>query len=275
MNLKKLPIHLILSLIAVIFIVPLLTILSTSFKTSTEIYSASFSLIPQTISLDNFSSAIKDIDFFSCFFNTAYIAVINILTVTLGSALSAYAFLVLDINKGLKSFLFVLSLSIMMLPDMVILVPQFMLFKWLGFYGNKLPLLLPYIGGLPFYIFLLYQFFTSVPKDLRESAKLDGATEFQIWWEIYMPIAKPAILVVVLLQFLLTWNDLIKPSVFLINEKHYTLSLALEQYVSRLGGAEWGPLMASVVLMILPVIILFLFTQKSFIQGLSFKGIKG
>ena len=161
-----------------------------------------------------------------------------------------------------------------MLPDMVLLVPQFLLFKYLGWYGTMLPLIVPFFCGLPFYIFLLRQFFLTIPKDLAESARIDGASELQIWWGIYMPLSKPALFIVALFQFLIAWNDLMKVSVYLIDDNQYTLSLALQQFQSRLGGAEWGPLMAASAIMIIPIIILFLFAQKSFVQGIQMTGIK-
>jgi multiple sugar transport system permease protein len=154
------------------------------------------------------------------------------------------------------------------------MVPQFILFKSLGWYGTMLPLIVPYFCGLPFYIFLLRQFFLSIPRDLADSARIDGASEFIIYKDIYMPLAKPALMVVGLFQFLISWNDLLKPSIFLIDESQYTLSLALQQFQSKLGGAEWGPLMASVVIMVVPVVILFLITQKYFVKGIAMSGLK-
>ena len=125
-----------------------------------------------------------------------------------------------------------------------------------------------------FIFFLFRQFFLSIPKDLAEAARIDGASEFQIWWDIYMPLSKATIMVIALFQFLISWNDLMKPSVYLIDEAQYTLSLGLQQYQSRLGGAEWGPLMAASAIMIIPIIVLFLLTQKSFIKGIAMSGLK-
>ena len=125
-----------------------------------------------------------------------------------------------------------------------------------------------------FYIFLLRQFFLSIPRELRDSAKIDGASEWEIFTEIYLPLSRPALMIVALFQFMLCWNDLMKPSIYLIDEKSYTLSLGLQQYQSQLGGAEWGPMMAASILVILPVLFLFFITQKQFIQGISMSGLK-
>jgi len=270
--LKKLSSHLILIAISLIFLVPLILVISTSFKSSEQIYNSYFELIPNPITWTNFSESIRTIDFFKCLANTLYIAVFNIFGVVVASSLAAYAFAVLRWQG--RELIFMLTLSTIMLPDIVLMVPQFMLFKYLGWYGTMLPLIVPYFCGLPFYIFLLRQFFMTIPKDLADSARIDGADEFTIYKDIYLPLAKPALMIVGLFQFLLYWNDLLKPSIFLISEKQYTLSLALQQFQSKLGGAQWGPLMAVVLMMILPIIILFLTSQKFFIRGVAMSGLK-
>ena len=272
MKLKKLLGILVICLLAIIFILPVAMLLVSSFKSPEQIYSPSFSFIPKPFTLTNFSDAIEKINFLPALANTLYIAFFNIVGVVVASSLAAYAFSALE-WKG-RDFCFALTLATIMLPDIVLLIPQFLFFKSLGWYGNMLPLLVPYFCGLPFYIFLLRQFFISIPKDLADSARIDGASEFQIWKDIYLPLSKPALLIVVLFQFLISWNDLMKPSVYLVNVDQYNLSLALQQFQSKLGGAQWGPLMAAVILMLLPVVILFLFTQKHFIRGITLGGLK-
>lgn len=264
--------HSVLLALAITLLVPFLGILSTSLKGSDQIYSSVFKFLPDPIVWHNYIDAIYKIDFFKCFFNTAYLAFFNVFGVIVASALAAYAFAVLR-WRG-REICFFITIATMMLPDMVLLVPQFLLFKYLGWYGTMLPMIVPAFGGLPFYIFLLRQFFMTIPKDLAESARIDGATELQIWWDIYMPLSKPALFVVALFQFLLTWNDLMKPSIYLVDEAQYTLSLGIQQYQSRLGGAEWGPLMAAAAIMIIPIIVLFIFTQKSFVKGIAMSGLK-
>lgn len=272
MNSSKILNHLFLLLICVVLLIPIAGMLSTSLKSSEQIYNLNFNWIPQPIVWHNYIEAVQKINFLQCFWNTLYIAVFNIIGVVIASSLAAYAFAVLE-WRG-REILFLITLATIMLPDMVLMVPQFMLFKYLGWYGTMLPLIIPYFCGLPFYIFLLRQFFMTIPRDLADSARIDGASEFTIWKDIYMPLAKPSLMVVGLFQFLISWNDLLKPSVFLIDESRYTLSLGLQQYQSRLGGAEWGPLMAAVVIMVIPVVILFLITQKHFVRGIAMSGLK-
>lgn len=264
--------HGLLIALCLMFLTPFTAIISTSLKGSAQIYNSNFELVPQPFVWANYIDAVFKIDFLKCFFNTLYIAFFNVIGVVIASSLAAYAFAALK-WRGRDGFFFV-TIATMMLPDMVLLVPQFLLFKYLGWYGTMLPLIVPFFCGLPFYIFLLRQFFMTIPKDLAESARIDGASELQIWWDIYMPLSKPALLIVALFQFLLSWNDLMKPSVYLINENQYTLSLGLQQFQSRLGGAEWGPLMAAAVIIIIPIVVLFLFAQKSFVQGIQMTGLK-
>lgn len=267
--------YLILISISCVLLFPLFAVLITSLKTSSEIYSASSSILdflPKEIEWQNYLGAITKINFLNALLNTLYICFFNIFGVVIASSLAAYAFSAIKFK--FQDLLFFITLATIMLPDMVLMVPQFILFKKLGWYGTMLPLLAPYFCGLPFYIFLLRQFFLTIPKDLADSARIDGASEFTIYSKIYLPLAKPALMIVVLFQFLISWNDLLKPSIFLVDQNKYTLSLALQQFQSKLGGAQWGELMAAVIIMILPIIVLFLFTQKHFVRGIAASGLK-
>ncbi len=269
---RSAPRHLVLVILCIIFLLPIAAVISTSFKSADEIYGESFHWLPRLINWSNYSEAITRINFVACLLNTLYIAIFNIIGVIIASSLAAYAFSAMQ-WRG-RDLLFMITLATIMLPEMVLTVPQFILFKSLGWYGTMLPLIMPYFCGLPFYIFLLRQFFLGIPQELRAAAKIDGADEITIWRTIYMPLAKPALIIVGLFQFLISWNDLLKPSIYLINAEQYTLSLALQQYQSRLGGAQWGPMMAAVIIMIIPVIILFVLGQKYFIKGVTLTGLK-
>lgn len=259
-------------IISLLFLFPIISVIATSFKSSQEIYQSTFTLLPKSLSLANYFNAISKINFFACLSNTLYIVVCNIIGVIFASSLAAYSFAVLE-WKG-RDLFFVITLATIMLPDMVLAVPQFLLFKSLNWYGTLLPLIIPYFCGLPFYIFLLRQFFAAIPKDLANSARIDGASELRIWSEIYMPLSKPVLWIIVLFQFLISWNDLLKPSIFIIDDKDFTLSLALQQFQSKLGGASWGELMALVVIMLLPVLLIFGFAQKYLTRGINMSGLK-
>lgn len=254
------------------FLTPLLWMISTSLKSSDQLFSADVQWIPNPILFENYIRAIQYVNLFAAFKNTLFLCFINVIGVVISSSLAAYAFAILDWKY--RDFFFYLTLATMMLPDMVTLVPQFILFQKLGMYGTLLPLTLPFMCGNPFYIFLLRQFFLTVPKDLREAACLDGCSEFDIYLKIYLPLSIPALSVVSLFQFLFTWNDLLKPSIYLIDQNQYTLSLALQQFKAQHGGTEWALLMAAATMIVLPVIVIFFVAQKTFVQGISMTGIK-
>jgi len=167
-----------------------------------------------------------------------------------------------------------LLLATMMIPFPVIMVPIYSLFKHLGWIGTFMPLWVPSFFAGAFNVFLLRQFFLTIPMDLTEAARIDGCNEFEIFWRIILPLSRPALLVVALFQFMFTWNDFLGPLIYLTDQKHFTLALGLQSFQSENGGTSWNLLMAASTMVMLPVIILFFFTQKSFIQGIATTGSK-
>jgi multiple sugar transport system permease protein len=155
------------------------------------------------------------------------------------------------------------------------MVPIYALFKSLGWIGTFRPLWVPAFFGSAFNIFLLRQFFRGLPFELSEAATIDGATEWRIFTEVVVPLAKPALGVVALFTFLSTWTDFLGPLIYLIDQKTFTLSLGLQFYQSQNGGTKWNLLMAATTIVILPVIVLFFFTQKLLIRGIALTGLKG
>lgn len=259
-------------ILSIIFLIPLLWMISTSLKTPDQLFLPDLQWIPDPIAWENYLRAFQYVDLFKCFKNTFFLCVLNVVGVVFASSLAAYAFSVL--NWKFKDLFFYITLATMMLPEMVTLVPQFVLFQKLGWYGTYLPLIAPYLCGNAFYIFLLRQFFLTIPKELHEAASIDGCSEFDIYRKIYLMLSVPAISVVALFQFLFTWNDLMKPSIYLIDQNQYTLSLALQQYKAQHGGTEWALLMAAAVMIISPIILIFFLLQKTFVQGITMTGIK-
>lgn len=264
--------HLVMLSLSVMFLIPLLWMISTSLKTPEQIFLSDIKWIPQPINWGNYLRAFQYVDLFNCFKNTLLLCVLNVGGVILASSLAAYAFSVL--KWKFRDLFFYITLATMMLPEMVTLVPQFVLFQKLGWYGTYLPLIAPCLCGNAFYIFLLRQFFLTIPRELHEAASIDGCSEFTIYRKIYLLLSVPAISVVALFQFLFTWNDLMKPSIYLIDKNQYTLSLALQQYKAQHGGTEWAMLMAASTVIVLPIIIIFFLLQKTFVQGISMTGIK-
>lgn len=270
--LRKFFTHLFMVCLSILFLIPLLWMISTSLKTPEQIFSFNLIWIPNPIAWENYIKAFNYVDLLNAFKNTFFLCVVNVIGVLISSSLAAYAFSVLKWKY--REMFFYLTLATMMLPEMVTLIPQFIIFQKLGWYGTYLPLIAPYLCGNAFYIFLLRQFFLTIPRELHEAASIDGCSEFTIYRKIYLKLSVPALAVVSLFQFLITWNDLMRPSVYLIDQNQYTLSLALQQFKAQHGGTEWALLMASTAMVIIPVVMIFFIAQKTFVQGITMTGIK-
>ena len=264
--------HSVMILLSIMFLIPLFWMISTSLKTPDQIFSSEVRWIPAPADWSNYIKAFEFVNLFNATKNSLIISVLSIIGALFSCSLAAYAFAVL--KWKFRDLFFYITLCTMMLPEMATLIPQFIIFQKLGWYGTYLPLIAPYFCGNAFYIFLLRQFFLTIPKELHEAACIDGCTEFDIYRKIYLRLSIPVLSVVALFQFLVSWNDLIKPSVYLINQNQYTLSLALQQFKAQHGGTEWALLMASTTVTVLPVVIIFFLTQKTFVQGITMTGIK-
>lgn len=253
------------------FLIPFLWMLSTSLKDITQVFTFPPEWIPKPFNWGNYVEATKYIPFFTYLKNTVLITVFSTLGVVISCPIVAYSFAKLE-WRGRNS-IFILTIAVMMIPAQVTMIPLFLLFNKIGWVGTPLPLIIPAFFGVPFSIFLLRQFFKGLPDTLRDAAKIDGASEFRIYWQIMLPLAKPAVLAVGLFQFMASWTDFMGPLIYLTNDVQYTLSLGLQQFQSQ-KGTEWGLMMAVSTMMTLPVVILFFFLQKTFIQGITFSGIK-
>ncbi len=222
----------------------------------------------------NFSDAIRAMKYFPRYlYNTILLCFLTVIGTVVSSALAAYGFSRIE-WKG-RDRLFLIALGTMMIPFPVVMVPLYCLYRQLGLIGTLTPLWIGSFGAGAFNVFLLRQFFLGIPKSLSEAARIDGCSEFGIFWRVILPVSKPALMVVGLFQFMATWNDFLGPLLYLTDQKDYTLALGLQFFQSQSGGTDWNFLMAASTLIVLPVIILFFFTQKSFIEGISTSGIKG
>lgn len=194
--------------------------------------------------------------------NTLIVAILSVCGMTLSSAIVAYGFSRI-MWKG-RDTVFLLVLLTLMVPQAVVMMPQYMLFKSVGLIGTLIPLWLPswFAGG--FSIFLLRQFFMTLPRELDESARMDGCSQWGIFWQIILPLSKPALIVVMLMQSVTVWNDFLGPLLFLNKEEQYTLSLGLQMYQSQHGGTPWNLVMMASCLVVLPVLVLYLWTRRYF-----------
>ncbi len=205
--------------------------------------------------------------------NSLLVCGLGVLGTVMSSALAAYSLAKIP-WRGRRT-LFGITLATMMVPFPVLMVPTYAIFKHLGWIGTLLPLWVPPALGTGFSIFLLRQFFLTIPRELSEAARIDGCSEFGIFWRIVLPLSKPALAVVALFHFLFAWNDFLGPLVYLTRPETFTLPLGLQAYQSQQGGVDWSSLMAASVLVCLPIIALFFLAQRTFIRGIATTGIKG
>jgi multiple sugar transport system permease protein len=264
--------HAVLLPAAAIFLLPFIWMLSTSLKSDAQLFAYPPVWLPNPLQWQNYPRAVSYIPFFTYLKNTLIIAVLSMVGATIASSMVAYS--LARIRWPGRQILLIVTLATLMLPFQVTLIPVFLVFKNLGWVGSLKPLILPHFFGVAYYIFLLRQFFASIPMELSEAARIDGANEFRIYWSIVLPLAKPALATVAIFQFIARWRDFLGPLIYLNNQNLYTLSLGLQQYSGE-HGREWGLLMAASVLITLPVIIVFFFTQRTFVQGVTLTGIKG
>jgi len=215
----------------------------------------------------------SDVSFLRFLANTLLVCVLGVIGAVFSNAVIAYAFA--RLRWPGRDWVFGLTLATMMVPFPVLMVPLYAVFRELGWIGTLLPLWVPAWFGSAFNIFLIRQFFRTIPGELSEAARIDGASEWQVFWRVILPLSKPVLATVALFHFLHAWNDFMGPLLYLTKRSTFTLALALQNYQTQNGGTPWNFLMAASAVVILPVIILFFFTQKTFIRGIATTGMKG
>jgi multiple sugar transport system permease protein len=259
-------------------LMPLLWMISTSLKDDAQIYTkegsstAAFSLIgmiPHPPVWENYPKSLESMPFFVYLRNTLFLCLMTVIGSVMSSAVVSYGFARIKF-KG-SGVLFALMLATMALPGQVTMIPIFSLFRSLGWYGTYLPLIVPAFFGAPFFIFLLTQFFKTLPMEFAESAKVDGANDWTIFTRLILPLSKPALATCALFSFLGTWNDFLGPLLYLSNPGKYTLAYGLQQFLSNYY-VNWMQLMAAATMFTIPIVILFFFAQKTFIQGIATTG---
>jgi multiple sugar transport system permease protein len=257
---------------AIVMMFPIFWLVTTSLKTKKQIFRFPPVWIPDPIRWQNYTDALRAQPFDRYAMNTLIITVASIVGVLASSSLVAYAFARLRFPG--RDILFFLILSELMLPQTVTLIPRYIEFKQFGWIDTWWPLIVPNYFGNAFFIFLLRQFFRTIPRDLSDAAKVDGASEFRIFWQIILPLSRPALTVVAIFTFLYNWNDYLEPLIYITSEEKYTVSLGLANFRDQLS-TEWGMLMAGSVMAIVPVIVLFFAAQRYFIRGVMLSGLKG
>jgi multiple sugar transport system permease protein len=254
---------------------PVLWMFSSSFKPEQLIF-AEYSLWPGEFSLRAYFEGWHGlpVTFTRFFLNSAMVAVLAVIGNVLACSLAAFAFARLKFR--FKRLWFTLMLGTLMLPYHVTLIPQYVLFLNLGWVDTFLPLVVPkFLAVDAFFIFLMVQFFRSIPRELDEAAVMDGCGPFKIYWKIILPLSKPVLATAAIFSFIWTWDDFFGPLVYLNDMANYTVPLALRSFVDSTGRSEWGPLFAMSTLSLVPVFLVFLFFQRLIIHGIAMSGLKG
>ena len=286
----KIVVSIVLILGAATMMLPIVWMLSTSFKTRADVFAVPPQWIPSPLHFENYPAAwtvsgmyagedwsflgipFHGITFTTYTLNTLTIAVLSCLGTTLSSSLVAFAFA--RLRFPFRGTLFLLCLVTMMVPAQVTMIPTFILFKELGWYDTFLPLVVPaFLGGGAYNIFLMRQFFMSIPYEMDEAAKIDGCTNFGVFWRILLPLCKPALTTVAVFSFVYNWNDYLNPLIYLDSNSKKTLALGLKNFVS-LYGQDYHLLMAASLLISIPIAVMFLLGQRYFIQGIATTGLK-
>lgn len=227
---------------------------------------------PSPIRWANFSDIFEQLPFARFILNSLFISFMSIIGRVLSCSIVAYTF-ARHRFPG-KEFLFLCLLSTMMIPHQITLIPQFALFQKLGWVGTYLPLIVPSFFGSPFFIFLMRQYIMTIPRDLDEAARIDGASTWQVFWYVIMPLCIPPLIVITVLTFLWTWNDFLNPLIYLSNYDDYTIQLGLNMLKGRYN-IQWNLIMAGSLISLFPCIVIYFFTQKYLIGGIANVGIKG
>lgn len=258
-------------IVTLVFLFPFLVMLSTSFKSPDETFS-----VPPRLWSDNWVSAnywrvFDAMPFWRYLGNTFFLAIMTVIGTLFSCPLVAYS--LAKVPWRGRDALFLLILATIMLPPQVTMIPIYLMWNETPLMGTYWPLIIPPFLGSAFSIFLLRQFFRGIPNDLIDAARLDGASEFRIYWSIVLPLSRAALATVALFAFVGAWTDFLNPLIYLNNPEMYTLSIGLYNFFSQYG-VEWGPLMAACAIFSIPLIVLFIFTQRQFIEGISLTGLK-
>ena len=279
--LGRLFLYLVLAVLTIVLIAPLIWMVSASFKPEGHVFEYPPRLIAEQIQWWNYVEAWNQFPFWRSLRNTMTITVGAELGRLLSASLTAYVFARLRFPG--RNALFLLVLSTMMIPYHVVLIPQYLLFRNLGWLDSFRPLIVPhFFGGGAFFVFLLRQFFMTIPRDYDDAARIDGAGTFAILWRIILPMSKPALATVAIFTFMGEWNDFLGPLIYLNSQEKYTLAIAIRQWqqVAVWGAGAympptWNAIMAMATVLTIPPVILFFFTQRYFIQGVVISGVKG
>jgi multiple sugar transport system permease protein len=260
--------------IGILFAVPFYWLLSSSLKTPQQIFAMPPVWWPRPIVWQNYVRVFTASPFGRYMLNTLAIAAPVTIGTVLSCSLVAYGFSCIQWPG--RDLLFAITLSTLMVPSIVTMVPLFILFRHLTWTGTYKPLIVPSFFGSAYHIFLLRQFFRTIPVELSDAARVDGASELAIFMRIVLPLARPALAVVSLFSFIGTWGDFMGPLIYIDKMDRYTVALGLLSFMGdRAHETDWGMLMAASTITLLPVVVIFFLAQRTFIEGITLTGLKG
>lgn len=264
--------HITLALLSLLFLAPFAFMISTSLKSQGKVFTETIQWIPQPILWSNYPEALGHFPFWLYLRNTLTICGGVVIGTIFSAALPAYGFSRLR-WRG-RDGLFFLMIATIMLPAQVTQLPVFLTFRALHWTGSYLPLIVPAFFGNAFSIFLLRQFFLTIPQELSDAARIDGCSEWGIFLKIILPLSKPALATIALFAFMGSWTDFQGPLIYLHDESQYTLAIGLSSFMGRYDG-QWNLLMAAATVVTLPLVVAFFLAQRTFIQGITMTGMKG
>ncbi|MBB4052254.1 multiple sugar transport system permease protein [Devosia subaequoris] len=273
-RLTSVMIHVALLAASVIMLYPLLWLLAASFRPENEIFTSA-SIIPSSWSIDSYFRGWNGLrtSFGTFYINSFIISGLSVIGNVLACSMAAYAFA--RLNFKYKNFWFALMLMTLMLPYQVTLIPQYVLFRGLGWVNTFMPLVVPkFLAADGFFIFLMVQFFRGLPRELDEAAQMDGCSPWRIYWKIILPLSTPVLATAAIFTFIWTWDDFFGPLIYLSEMKSYTVMLGLRTFTDSTGESDFGGLFAMSVLSLIPIFLFFLFFQRMLIEGIATTGMK-
>jgi multiple sugar transport system permease protein len=266
-------VHVLLLCLVVTTVLPLIYMVSTSLKPNGTEYEFPIRWIPERLAWENYVIAFTRVPTLTFLKNTLIISIVTLVGTLFTASLAAYGFARLRFPG--RDLLFTLMLSTLMLPYFVTMIPLFVLFRNLGWINTFLPLTVPaFFGGHPLFIFLMRQFFMTLPTELDDAARIDGAGYFRTWWSVLMPLTKPALATVTILSLVFHWNDFVGPLIFLNTQEKFTLALGVRLFRDQYN-TFFNQTMAYSTMMTLPILVVFFIFQKQFIRGISMTGLTG
>lgn len=258
-------------------LLPIVTMVMTSLKTFEDVQMNPASLIPKEFTLKNYVTVFTEFPFTQYLINTLFITITSTIGITLTSALVAYAFSRFDFKY--KGIIFAVMLSTIMIPGQILQIPLYEMYRGMGWINTYKPMIIPaFLGGGITNVFLIRQFFNSLPKSIFESAQIDGAGEFRIFATIAVPLSKAIIFTVAIFSFTASWNDFYSPLLYINDDKKYTLAYGLYIFFDKfkVGSYKaWNIICAANLIVIVPIIVLYFFAQRYFVEGITLGGVKG